>query len=172
MKQKTRFKKSEIINRLSHSIRTLFKQDAFLLENNANERSISHKLAEYLQQQFPDYNVDCEYNRHGSEIKELDNRKCKRTDRVLPDILVHLRGHDENNLIVIEVKTRDNNEDCDIEKLKLFTKQSDKNKYMYEYGFFIRFDGLKEPELRLFQNGKEVNETKNKTQENRNRNDS
>jgi len=121
MKQKTKFKKTEIIEKLRSAIRTLFNQDAFLLEHNANERAVSHKLAEYLQQQFPDYNVDCEYNRDGSDIKKLDGiRECEsnKTDRVLPDILVHIRGHDEDNLIVIEIKTNLNNESCDTKKLE------------------------------------------------------
>jgi len=161
MKQKTKFKKTEILKKLRSAIRTLFKQDAFLLEHNANERAVSHKLAEYLQQQFPDYNVDCEYNRDGSDIKKLDGfRECEsnKTDRVLPDILVHIRGHDEDNLIVIEIKTNLNNESCDTKKLELFTKQD--GSYKYDYGFFIRFNGLN-TELRLFQDGEEIKDEEN-----------
>ena len=38
---------------------------------DANERSLTHKLAEYLQCEFPDWHVDCEYNRHGLDVKRL-----------------------------------------------------------------------------------------------------
>ena len=34
------------------------------MQNDVSERTITHKLAEYLQDQFPELNVDCEYNRN------------------------------------------------------------------------------------------------------------
>ena len=49
-----------------------FKQkDKALIRVNANERSLSHKLAMYLQEQFEKdgWDVDCEYNRFGAETK-------------------------------------------------------------------------------------------------------
>ena len=52
-----------------NSIRLLIKNDFYLLEIGTNERSVAHKLAEYLQQEFPNRHVDCEYNRHGERIK-------------------------------------------------------------------------------------------------------
>lgn len=36
---------------------------------DVNERTISSKLACYLAKYFPDWDVDCEYNRLGSEGK-------------------------------------------------------------------------------------------------------
>jgi hypothetical protein len=45
------------------------REDKDLINNSANERSISHNLAEYLQNYFRDLNVDCEYNRHGDVVK-------------------------------------------------------------------------------------------------------
>jgi hypothetical protein len=44
----------EIKKNLYAAINLLFKNDSFLLKESVNERSITHKLAEYLQQQFPD----------------------------------------------------------------------------------------------------------------------
>ena len=40
-------------------------KEKFLLENNLNERTITHKLAELLDIEFSklEYDVDCEYNR-------------------------------------------------------------------------------------------------------------
>lgn len=49
----------------------LLDRDLFLLTADANERSITHRLALYLEDEFGEWNVDCEYNRDGHEPKEL-----------------------------------------------------------------------------------------------------
>ena len=56
-------------------IRTLekfLKEDSYLSDVDANERSQTHKIAEYLQQILPEYNVDCEYNRNLRQEKTLN----------------------------------------------------------------------------------------------------
>ena len=148
--------KTEIEEKLETAIHKLFAQDAFLLEHGANERAVSHKLAEYLQELFSEYNVDCEYNRHGFKIKTLDEiSECrnKKTELVLPDILVHKRGNDSDNLIVIEINTSNKDNSCDLRKLELFTSQE--GTYKYTIGFFIKFDKLNTPEIKTFENGRE-----------------
>ena len=45
-------------------IRLLLKNNFFLIKVKAHERSIAHKLAEHLQIEFPDWHVDCKYNRN------------------------------------------------------------------------------------------------------------
>jgi hypothetical protein len=54
--------KIDIIEKLTIAIEMFFSNDAWLLEKDLSERSITHKLAEYLQPLFLNYNVDCEYN--------------------------------------------------------------------------------------------------------------
>ena len=49
----------------------LLANDGYLLLNDANERSITHKLAEYIQLLMQGWNVDCEYNKHGKNVKRL-----------------------------------------------------------------------------------------------------
>lgn len=56
-------------------IRTLerfLKEDSYLSDIDANERSQTHKIAEYLQQILPEYNVDCEYNKNLRQEKTLN----------------------------------------------------------------------------------------------------
>lgn len=56
-------------------IRTLekfLKEDSYLSDVDANERSQTHKIAEYLQQILPEYNVDCEYNKNLRQEKTLN----------------------------------------------------------------------------------------------------
>ncbi len=58
--------------RVKAGLHLLISNDAYLLANNLNERSITHKLAEYYQYLFSSWNVDCEYNRNlGSKKKIL-----------------------------------------------------------------------------------------------------
>jgi hypothetical protein len=57
--------KEKVFNR----IRLLIKNDFYLLEIGANERSVAHIIAEYLQQEFPNWHFGYEYNRHGERIK-------------------------------------------------------------------------------------------------------
>lgn len=145
----------EIKKKVNVAIGVLLKNDAFLLKNDVNERSVSHKLAEYLQGHFPDWNVDCEYNRKGSAQKILEGiSECseeRATDRVYPDIIIHQRNTN-NNLLVLEIKTNNQNPICDVTKLKLFTSDRE---YKYLFGLFIKFNGTNDPILRWFKEGEE-----------------
>ena len=146
-------------------------KECFLLKNNlnVNERSITHKLAEYIQKYFSDYNVDCEYNRNMTDIKKIkliSEKYISKTDAkgntvsVYPDIIIHKRGNNDSNLIVIEVKKAnadDNSKKFDCEKLKAFTKNDGLE---YKYGIYLELnensnDGLKE--LKFFRDGAEYN---------------
>jgi hypothetical protein len=144
----------EVKKNVGIAIGILFKNDYFLLENDVHERSVAHKLAEYLQIQFLDWDVDSEYNLKGLDTKQLDGiRQCstqRATDRVLPDIIIHKRNTN-NNLLVVEIKTNNQNDACDVEKLKLFT--ADSGDYKYVLGLFIKFNRLDEPSMRWFKNG-------------------
>lgn len=102
---------AEVTRRLEHALRAFYERDRYLLAVDANERSISHKIAEHLQPEFVDWNVDCEYNRDGHDPKVLtslprDDGPEGTGSRVFPDIIVHRRGQagPEGNLLVIEVK--------------------------------------------------------------------
>lgn len=137
----------ELKSKVNKAIDKLLKNDIFLLSVNANERSISHKLAEYLQQAFDDWNVDCEYNRDNhNEVKRIKNwrdrcikNKLKSDDTdaktVYPDIIIHHRNS-INNLLVIEIKKSNNSEnhDCDVRKIEMFIKD-----LKYQYGLFVNF---------------------------------
>ena len=151
-----KYQEEEIKNKVNIAIGVLFKNDSFLLENNVHERSIAHKLAEYLQVQFLDWNVDCEYNLKGLDTKVLDGiRQCseqKKTDRVLPDIMIHKRDTN-HNLVVVEIKTNNQEDACDIEKLRLFTSRN--GGYKYILGLFIKFDRNNKPSMRWFKDGNE-----------------
>lgn len=154
----------EINQRIKNVTEILFKNDIFLLENDVNERSISHKLAEYLQQQFPDWNVDCEYNRKLGDIKKLmvirKRSKRRSATRIYPDIIIHKRNEKTKNLLVIEIKKiKNKGSKFDKEKLKLFTSENEG--YKYKFGLFIKLNKSKEPILIWFKEGREFLNEKN-----------
>jgi len=139
----------DVKRKVERAIEILRKNDSFLIDNNANERSISHKLAEYLQQEFKEWHVDCEYNRIGDLIKKIEVPKDTITwddteqKTVFPDIIVHKRNTPDN-LLVIEIKKSNNTVKRDLDKRKLiaFTKDSNgtEDSYNYKFGFFICFN--------------------------------
>ncbi len=113
----------------------------------AHERSIAHRLAAHMEprlDQDHDWNIDCEYDRDGQLKKTLEGIKgCdaeKRTDEILPDIVVHHReveGRDYN-LLVIEIKKSARQDPCDQRKLELLTASP--GHYQYQLGLYINVD--------------------------------
>lgn len=142
-----KYTKDEIQKKVKKSLKVLFKKDRYLLENNVNERSISHKLAIYLQEEFKYWDVDCEYNRDNSnskKVKIVTEKLLKETDpttkinsedikTVYPDIIIHRRGTDRN-LLVIEMKKSTSQEDntFDMKKLHAYLEYLE-----YEFAIFF-----------------------------------
>ncbi len=131
--------------KVKKALKLFMREDKDLLCRNVNERSITHKIAEHLQSQFKELKVDCEYNRHGSDTKTIlkcvegqTSTDCVDAVTVYPDIVVHKRGVDACNLLVIEVKKSNGNAASrDKWKLKQFT---DPKQYKYKLGLFLEID--------------------------------
>ncbi len=131
-------------DKVRNAIQRLLDHDRFLLEKDVNERSISHRLAMYLQNEFGDeWDVDCEYNRNHEVKKELTvlPRQIETDDTtattVFPDIIVHHRDTDDN-LLVIEMKKSTNLQrrakKFDLDKLRAFRQE----KYHYQYALYLQ----------------------------------
>lgn len=172
-----------IIENIKISINELLLKDAYLLENDLSEMSITHKLAEYLQKLFPNY-VDCEYNgntangKNGKKlisvlktelkmIKQLQKREIADMEiefaerQVFPDIIIHRRGSNENNLCIIEVKKSKSkiSFDYDFIKLKAYTSTYYGNDLRYKIGIFIKLTtGISQfsYDLKTFMDGQET----------------
>jgi hypothetical protein len=111
------------------AIQQLFDRDAELLIRDIHERTITGRLADHLRPQFPEWDVDCEYNRDGHEIKRVDGRI------VVPDIIVHHRGTPDN-LLVVEVKKSNTRlpDEEDITKLHSYRESH----LRYKHGLFLK----------------------------------
>lgn len=126
---------------VKRAIEEFTRHDHYLLEFDVNERSVSHRLALYLQAAFPNWAVDCEYNRDLADTKMLEppDQPIAWTDTdaktVFPDIIVHERGLG-TNLLVIEMKKTSHGQhaDFDRDKLRAYIAQ-----FGYELGAFIPF---------------------------------
>ena len=135
----------DLHKKVKKALKQFFHEDVDLLCLTVNERSITHKIAEHLQREFKDLKVDCEYNRHGSETKTLPVKSqttssaCLDATTVYPDIIVHRRGCDSNNLLVIEVK-KSNGGDANRDKCKLQKFTEPNGEYEYKLGLFLEID--------------------------------
>ncbi len=159
----------EIENLVRQSLSDLYDHDLILLKHNVCERSITHRLAIHIEKRILELddnevcrlNVDCEYNRNvvgrlgapkslifeSEDQHEKANKFGRQSEEVLevssyPDIIVHHRGDNDYNLLVIEVKKTSSRirDSHDIKKIKAFTKKDEHNEYGYSYGVFIKLD--------------------------------
>lgn len=101
-----------------------------LLDRNVSERALTHHLARFIRDSVPyPFVVDVEYNRHVDDPKRLllPRRDAAddelRATTVFPDIIVHVRGTDDHNLLVLEVKKPREAIEYDERKLRAFREQ-------------------------------------------------
>jgi len=138
--------------RIKTKVRRAFKRfmevERALLSAKTNERSLTHRLAIQVERLFPQYDVDCEYNRDGNIPKRLDafRRPSVPSDdtdgvTVYPDIIVHRRGQ-RANIVVIEAKLSSNNlpcvlpQTCHCDRCKLRAYRAE---FGYAYAFYVVF---------------------------------
>jgi len=140
---------NELKERVEKAVEHFIRNDSELLNLDAHELSISHRIAVYLEQEFnkPDLNIDCDYNRYFNSTKTMPNGR-----NIRPDILVHKRDDGSENLLAIEIK-KDQTDTEDEEKLKMLTNQN--NGFNYNLGVFIYFPE-KKPKMIWFCDGKET----------------
>lgn len=138
--------KEQIEELIKSALDKLYKNDKYLIDNrpylrekNGNhyvgERSIVFRLAHYMQNimcdtpAFADYVLDCEYNRNGVNRKVLPSFP----NGVYPDIIIHNRGNNDNNLLIMEVKTYWNSDNTtDLHKISEFLDES--GDYHFSFG--------------------------------------
>lgn len=143
--------KEKIEKYLKNALDELYNNDQFLICNqpcrsnqpdvhhHVGERAIVFRLAHYLSNdierdsEFANYNLDCEYNRNGRNTKRLPSFP----HGTFPDIIIHERGTNDNNLFVCEVKTywNTNNAD-DVKKIQQFIDKD--GEYKFRYGLSLK----------------------------------
>jgi hypothetical protein len=155
----------DVANRLRSAIRKLLKEDRDLFDFAVNERTVTQRLAVKLEAEFSELRLelkaDCEYNRMwiesgaGENLTKTYPREIFGEPRiddidavtVFPDVIVHLRGTQFANILVIEAKRNAPAElipENDRIKLHEFTKID--GDFRYPWGAYLNFRTFKSPE--------------------------
>ena len=125
---------------IQKALNKLYKNDEYLIkiysdkynkDNHVSERGIVFRFGVYLEKYrlkyFPQYDLDVKYNRNINLIKMLNSKPVK------PDLIIHKRGTNENNLLVLEFKAWWNKDQTnDKKRIELF-----KQELNYQYGATI-----------------------------------
>jgi hypothetical protein len=122
-----------IKEKINSALSIFIDNDIDLIKLDVDERSITHKIAHYLEDFFPEWDIDCEYNRDRDKIK----KRFDDITLVRPDIIIHKRNI-SNNLLIIEVKKSHSNFDFDRKKIKEFI--SSNWRFGYKYGLLLIID--------------------------------
>lgn len=143
MTEKEMKERKTLINNVAEAFRLVYKNDKFLIKNELCERCIMFRFAQYLADLYPDYDVDCEYNRHKNNIKKINANTP-----AFPDVIMHTRGIDDNNFAVIELKNKTNksvsgrkNDETKLQALTKSYNDGEKDSlYNYGYKFGLAID--------------------------------
>ena len=111
------------LDKVVAAIAGLYASEAFLFEHDLGERTLTHRLAVHLERQFPDFDVDCDYDRLGERTLQLPRGAIVSTDdhlgkSVYPDIVVHQRQI-PNTLLAVEVRKAGNHQPVEHDRHKL-----------------------------------------------------
>lgn len=124
---------------IKKSIKELYNQDKILFNNNISEMCLVYNFAKYFEKnlintKWSEYNIDIEYNRNCNKLKSLEFQKSN-----FPDLILHKRGSNNFNELVIEFKKWNNRQNKTLErdrkKLKGFMRE-----YNYKRAVLIIFD--------------------------------
>jgi len=129
--------------KVKYGLDILLREDGYLLEKNVSERAVTHKLAEHLQKIFPEWNVDCEYNRNINREKSISKENVR---VLLVDMANYLQESFPENRTVAddEIYTKE-----EINDLKKQLENPEKIQYIESldlYLFLLEIDGEKFPQ--------------------------
>lgn len=102
---------ANIVEIIIRSLKELYFNDKLLLELKVKEECINHRLAVYIEKNYPFvfaddpfFHVDVEYDKLGIERKEMKFKYDEAPHEIRPDIVLHLRGNQRGNILAIEAK--------------------------------------------------------------------
>ncbi|MDP1881556.1 MAG: hypothetical protein Q8K88_01610 [Bradyrhizobium sp.] len=129
------------LNKVVAALQEFYAREAFLFEKDLGERTLTHRLAVYLEKQFSGWEVDCDYNRLGERRLRLPHGTIVSTDdelgkSVYPDIVVHQREI-PNNLLAIEVRKTSNHQPPEHDRHKLRALTDPHLWFAYAIGVYV-----------------------------------
>ncbi|MBR3975466.1 MAG: hypothetical protein IKJ88_06350 [Clostridia bacterium] len=131
---------------VEQALQKLYEQDLYLIVNHprgnsqdchVSERGIVFRFGIYLQEliattPFSEFNLDVEYNRNMYEKKMLPSF----ANGTFPDLILHKRGSNDHNVLILEFKTWWNSNATD-DKKKITQFMDIDGIYRYKLGASI-----------------------------------
>lgn len=129
----------QLMTILKTALDELYNKDKELIDRGVNERDIAFRLGLHLNPLLQDIehlktlDLDIDYNKNGVNPK----RTPRRPKGAVPDLIIHKRGNNDLNTLVIEIKGWWNKQprQDDFIKLEDFTHQD--GEYKYGLGVFV-----------------------------------
>jgi hypothetical protein len=118
------------------------------------EQSILFRFGVYLNdcvrenEWLKEFHLDVEYSKNGVDLKRLR----RRPNGVRPDLIIHGRGNNDNNILVVEIKCWGNTLSREGDRIKLEDFTAQQGEYKYGLGAFLDF-GETKCETEYFING-------------------
>jgi len=150
-------KDEEIRRAVKSCVEQLYQKDGAIIAKNISELAITHRLAVYLEPHFRDYSVDVGY-KGNCELGAPKPKFYQKGKYGIPDIVVHQRGSNNANLLVIEIKKENNHNQAARErdriKLEALTDAQGMG-YGFQLGLFldIPINEGEEPGYTWYKNG-------------------
>jgi hypothetical protein len=152
MAEKSLLSVERVLQGVDDALRDLVTADAALLELSAHELAIVHRFAFYLETglrtelEKRGLSVDLDYDRHGFVQKWLPERPDRDGDRRFrPDLVIHRRLDDSDNLLVVEWKKHASSTTIGVLKERLQALMSDadgESDFRYQIGVIIVSDDV------------------------------
>lgn len=162
----------EIMKMVEITLDEVYKNEEYIFVNDVCERNLVFHFARYFYHVYEkysgekNYSIDCEYNRNKSgfserKYKELlyDGKKHK----IYPDVILHQRGSNDNNILAIEFKKYNNinNKERKKDFMKLEALTDRKLVYKYKLGLFIVLGKTRRKvKIYKFKDGKNLRDVK------------
>ncbi len=132
------------LNKVVTALQEFYAREAFLLEKDLGERTLTHRLAVHCEKQFSGWEVDCDFNRLGERTLRLPHGTIVSTDdhlgkSVYPDSVVHQREI-PNNLLAIEVRKSTNHQPLEHDQHKLRALTDPHLWFAYWIGVLLTLD--------------------------------
>ncbi len=159
MNPKDEVKFEDIKKLINVELEKFYKNDRDLIEMDDEDDMVSEQcmvfhIGSYMKNKmntltkFQWADLDCEYNRDMNNPKMMwDGR------RFIPDLIIHRRRSNRNNLLVIEFKKKNadpHGKEDDRNKLRYLTDQEEA--FKYNFGLFVEL-GSHEVDVEVYQEG-------------------
>lgn len=143
MKPSNNTESNPIKRYVKSALKKVYREDMSLIEREASERAIVFRFGLYLYEilkstEFKDYDVDVEYNRNGYDPKRISSHS---QNGIVPDLIIHKREVNTDNVLVLEFKTYWNsNQTDDVDKIQKLMDLSGEYKFQYGATILIKRD--------------------------------